>query len=91
MPREIATRIAPGPSPHPCGSWRGIRGAGECGPARPLRLPRLALERARPGDPGSRTRSKPLWPVVLWGLVLPLLLLDLFVRRISFGVRRVEV
>jgi Mg-chelatase subunit ChlD/uncharacterized membrane protein len=44
-----------------------------------------------PGDTGGRTRTKPLWPYVLFGLVLPLLVLDLLLRRVSLGVRRVDV
>jgi uncharacterized membrane protein len=43
-----------------------------------------------PGDPKGRMRSRPLWPEVLWGLVLPLLVLDLLLRRVSLGVRRIE-
>jgi len=41
-----------------------------------------------PGDPKGRTRVEPLWPLVLFGLMLPLMLLDLFVRRVSFGLAR---
>lgn len=44
-----------------------------------------------PGDTGGRTRTKSLWPYVLWGLVLPLIVLDLLLRRVSLGVRRVNV
>lgn len=44
---------------------------------------------AAPGDPGSRLRVESLWPRVLLFLLLPLLLLDLLLRRISLGVRRV--
>lgn len=43
------------------------------------------------GDPGGRERQKPLWPWVLAGLVLPLLIVDLLLRRVSFGSRRVTV
>jgi Mg-chelatase subunit ChlD len=42
-----------------------------------------------PGDPGSRLRVESLWPRVLLFLLLPLLLFDLLLRRISLGVRRV--
>jgi secreted protein with Ig-like and vWFA domain len=41
----------------------------------------------RPGEAGDRTRSRPLWPLVLVGLVLPLLVLDLLLRRVAFGRR----
>lgn len=44
-----------------------------------------------PGDPRGRTRVRPLWPEVLWGLVLPLLLIDLLLRRVALGRRRVEI
>lgn len=44
-----------------------------------------------PGDAGGRTRTKPLWPLVLIWLMLPLLALDLFLRRVSLGVRKVSV
>ena len=44
-----------------------------------------------PGDPGGRTRTKPLWPLVLLWLLLPLLALDLLLRRVSLGVRKVAV
>jgi Ca-activated chloride channel family protein len=44
-----------------------------------------------PGDAGDRTRTKPLWPLVLVWLLLPLLIVDLFLRRVSLGVRRVSV
>lgn len=43
------------------------------------------------GDPGGRERQKPLWPWVLAGLVLPLLIVDLLLRRVSFGTRRLAV
>ncbi|MBX7080641.1 MAG: VWA domain-containing protein [Nannocystaceae bacterium] len=43
------------------------------------------------GDPDGRLRVLPLWPHVLIALLLPLLLLDLFSRRVSLGVRRVGV
>ncbi len=41
-----------------------------------------------PGDANGRTHAQPLWPIALWGLVLPLLLLDLLLRRIAFGNRK---
>lgn len=41
------------------------------------------------GDPKGRERTKALWPYVLWGLVLPLLMFDLLLRRVSLGTRRV--
>jgi uncharacterized membrane protein len=44
-----------------------------------------------PGDTGGRTRTKSLWPYVLWSLVLPLLAIDLLLRRVSLGIRRVNV
>jgi Ca-activated chloride channel homolog len=44
---------------------------------------------ATPGDSGGRTHAKPLWPHVLWALLLPLLVLDIFLRRITLGRRRV--
>ncbi|MCA9699536.1 MAG: hypothetical protein KC431_18565, partial [Myxococcales bacterium] len=44
-----------------------------------------------PGDAGGRTRTKSLWPLVLLWLLLPLLVLDLFLRRVSLGVRKVAV
>ena len=43
------------------------------------------------GDPNGRERQKPLWPWVLAGLVLPLLIVDLLLRRVSFGSRRLSV
>jgi uncharacterized membrane protein len=43
------------------------------------------------GDPGGRERQKPLWPWVLAGLVLPLLIVDLLLRRVSFGSRKLAV
>jgi len=43
------------------------------------------------GDPRGRTRQRPLWPVVLWALVAPSLVLDLMLRRIALGRRRVNV
>jgi hypothetical protein len=33
-------------------------------------------------------RSKPLWPYVLWALLVPLLILDLMLRRVTLGTRR---
>lgn len=42
-----------------------------------------------PGEADGRTRAKPLWPYVLWGLVIPLLVLDLLLRRVALGRRRV--
>ncbi|MFO7565989.1 MAG: VWA domain-containing protein [Enhygromyxa sp.] len=44
-----------------------------------------------PGEAGGRTRTKPLWPLVLLWLLLPLLAVDLLLRRVSLGVRRVAV
>ncbi len=44
-----------------------------------------------PGDPAGRTRNKALWPLVLLWLMLPLLALDLLLRRVSLGVRKVAV
>jgi Ca-activated chloride channel homolog len=44
-----------------------------------------------PGDTEGRTRSKSLWPLVLLWLLLPLLGLDLLLRRVSLGVRKVSV
>lgn len=44
-----------------------------------------------PGDADGRTRTKPLWPLVLLWLLLPLLALDLLLRRVSLGVRKVAV
>ncbi|PRP92643.1 von Willebrand factor type A domain protein [Enhygromyxa salina] len=44
-----------------------------------------------PGDANGRTRTKPLWPLVLVWLLLPLLVLDLLLRRVSLGVRKVSV
>ena len=43
-----------------------------------------------PGEAAGRTRTKALWPLVLVWLLLPLIALDLFLRRISLGVRRVN-
>lgn len=43
---------------------------------------------SEPGDAKGRTRIEPLWPLVLWGLLLPLLALDIFLRRVSFGFAR---
>lgn len=37
-----------------------------------------------PGAPQG-TRQRPVWPEVLWALVLPLLILDLLLRRVAFG------
>lgn len=51
----------------------------------------LASVIEEPGDPGGRERQKPLWPWVLAGLVLPLLIIDLLLRRVSFGTRRLSV
>ncbi|NVB40424.1 VWA domain-containing protein [Pseudenhygromyxa sp. WMMC2535] len=42
-----------------------------------------------PGDPGGRTRTKSLWPLVLVWLLLPLLAVDLLLRRVSLGVRKI--
>lgn len=44
-----------------------------------------------PGEPRDRLRVQPLWPLVLAFLMLPLLLLDLLVRRISLGSRRLAM
>ena len=44
-----------------------------------------------PGEPRDRLRVQPLWPYVLAFLMLPLLLLDLLVRRISLGSRRLAI
>ncbi len=44
-----------------------------------------------PGEAGGRTRMDPLWPEVLLGLVLPIWLLDLVVRRVALGRRRLAV
>ncbi len=41
-----------------------------------------------PGEAGTRLRALALWPHVLIALLLPLLLLDLLSRRISFGMRK---
>jgi Ca-activated chloride channel homolog len=49
----------------------------------------LAAVVTSPGEPADRLRVLPLWPHVLWALLLPLLLLDLFSRRVSFGTRRI--
>jgi len=37
-----------------------------------------------PGAPRG-TRTRPVWPELLWALVLPLLLIDLLLRRIALG------
>jgi len=37
-----------------------------------------------PGAPRG-TRTRPVWPELLWALVLPLLLLDLLLRRVALG------
>jgi hypothetical protein len=37
-----------------------------------------------PGTPRG-TRTRPVWPELLWALVLPLLLIDLLLRRIALG------
>jgi hypothetical protein len=37
------------------------------------------------GEARGRTRVEPLWPLVLWGLLLPLVGLDILLRRVSFG------
>ncbi len=44
-----------------------------------------------PGQADGRTRDKPLWPYVLWALVVPLLVLDLLLRRVSLGRRRQRI
>lgn len=43
------------------------------------------------GAPEGRLRVQPLWPQVLLALLLPLFLLDLFSRRVSFGTRKLGV
>ncbi|MBA3547287.1 MAG: VWA domain-containing protein, partial [Nannocystis sp.] len=37
-----------------------------------------------PGAPRG-TRTRPIWPELLWALVLPLLLIDLLLRRVALG------
>ncbi|TPV96322.1 MAG: VWA domain-containing protein [Myxococcales bacterium FL481] len=62
--------------------------------AMPLALEPLADVEAlvkRPGQASGRTKDTPLWPMVLWGLTLPLFVLDLALRRITWGRRRVTV
>ena len=44
-----------------------------------------------PGDANGRTRTEALWPLVLVWLLLPLLAVDLLLRRVSLGVRKVAV
>jgi len=44
-----------------------------------------------PGEPRDRLRVQPLWPYVLAFLMLPLLLLDLLVRRVSLGSRKLSI
>lgn len=44
-----------------------------------------------PGDPQGRTRAKALWPLVLLWLLFPAMVLDLLLRRVSLGVRKVSV
>jgi len=44
-----------------------------------------------PGDPRGRTRNRPLWPYVLAFVVVPMLVLDLLLRRVSLGTRRVRI
>ena len=44
-----------------------------------------------PGDPQGRTRTKALWPLVLLWVLFPMLILDLLLRRVSLGVRKVSV
>ncbi|MEM7153093.1 MAG: VWA domain-containing protein [Myxococcota bacterium] len=41
------------------------------------------------GEAHGRTRAKPLWPYVLWVLLVPMLVLDLLLRRVALGRRRV--
>jgi len=43
-----------------------------------------------PGDGRGRTRDRALWPFVLAVVVLPLLALDLLLRRVSLGTRRLR-
>lgn len=44
-----------------------------------------------PGEAKGRERERELWPQVLMWLTLPLLVIDLLLRRLSFGLRRVHV
>jgi len=41
----------------------------------------------RPGAARGRTRTNPLWPLVVAFLVVPLFVLDLLLRRVALGVR----
>jgi Mg-chelatase subunit ChlD len=43
-----------------------------------------------PGRADGRLRTEAIWPMVLVWLTLPLLILDLFLRRISFGLRKIR-
>ncbi len=43
-----------------------------------------------PGVSDDRMHTKALWPIVLWALVLPLFALDLLLRRLTFGRRRLR-
>jgi hypothetical protein len=44
-----------------------------------------------PGRPEGRTRNEPLWPTVVWMLVVPFVLVDLLLRRLALGRRRIPV
>lgn len=44
-----------------------------------------------PGRAEGRVRQKAVWSYVLWGIFLPLMALDILLRRVSLGVRRVSV
>lgn len=43
----------------------------------------------QPGEADGRMRAKPLWPFVLWALLVPLLVVDLLLRRVALSRRRV--
>ncbi|MCB9702319.1 MAG: VWA domain-containing protein [Myxococcales bacterium] len=43
-----------------------------------------------PGESRGRMHTRALWPYVLWALALPLLALDLILRRLAFGRRRLR-
>lgn len=42
----------------------------------------------RQGQRDGKTKETPLWPLVLWALSVPLLVIDLALRRVTFGPRR---
>lgn len=66
--------------PHP--EWVAALGSPAAtseGPLRPV------VE--KPGQADGRTRENPLWPLVVAFLVVPLLVLDLLLRRVALGVR----